>query len=114
MGLAIHRDTRTVVGYHQPAFAADHLDAASGHQAGQSLVQPADHSLRVADNLGEVDLFDARVDAELRSGPSRVCYLRGMQDRLGRNASPMQAGTTDLVLLDQADAQPQLGCPERT
>ena len=65
-----------------------------------------------AATVGQVDLVDARVDAELRAAPGRVGDLGRMQDRLGRNAAAVQAGAAHLVLLDQADAQPELGGPE--
>jgi hypothetical protein len=72
-------------------------------QALQALVEPADHAVFVLVHAGDVDALKRRLDAELRPLPRRVSYLGGMEQRFGRNATAMQAGTAEFVAFDQGD-----------
>ncbi len=51
--------------------------------------------------------------AEVRRGLCLLGDLGGLQDRLGRDAAPVQAGPADLVALDERDVEPELRRPER-
>ena len=83
-------------------------------QPGQALVQPADDLLGVA--ASPRPGRSCRWSRAPRTGcrcRARVGHLGGVQDRLGRDAAAVQAGAADLVLLDQRDAQPELGRAQR-
>ena len=62
---------------------------------------------------GDVDALEGRADADLRRLPGVVRDLGGVQQRLGRDAAAVQAGAAQLVLLDQADGEAQLGGAQR-
>src|SRR5690606_10100483 len=62
---------------------------------------------------GHVHAAEVRLDAELLRLANGVGHLRGVQQRLGRDTAPVQAGTSDLVLLHQPDRQVQLGRAQR-
>ena len=40
--------------------------------------------------------------------------LGGVEERLGGDAADVEAGATELALLDEADRETELGRPERT
>ena len=54
-----------------------------------------------------------RPDAELLALPGRVGHLGRVQEGLGGDAAPVQAGAAELALLDQYDLQAELGGPQR-
>ena len=58
--------------------------------------------------LIDIDALEGRGDAELSCGAGGVGDLSRMQQGLGRDASAMQTGAADRVLIDQDDRQPQL------
>ena len=88
--------------------AVDDGDPAGLDQAREALVQPGDDpSLYALTPRGR----RPRTSRGCRTVrvPRRVRHLAGVQQRLGRDAAAVQAGPADLVLLDTADAQPELG-----
>src|SRR5665811_2283367 len=58
------------------------------------------------------DRLKSGLDPELLALAGRVGDLRGMQERLGRDAAHVQAGTPQLPLLDQGYGQTELGGPQ--
>ena len=67
------------------------------------------HRLLALQHRGPIDLHAVGLEAEHTGGANLVRQLGGMEEGLGRNAAPMQAGATDLLLLDDRDLEPQLG-----
>ena len=86
---------------------------ARADQALQALVEPADHAVLVGVDAGHVDADQLGLDAELLGLAGLVGDLAGVQQRLGRDAAPVQAGAAELVLLDQRDRQVQLRGAQR-
>src|SRR5690606_31601618 len=93
----------------QPTGALDDGDAAAAHQAAQTLVQPRDDAVLVGVQRGDVDAVEGGPDAELGAVARGVGDLGGVEQGLGRDAADVQAGAAELVLLDQGDAEPELG-----
>ena len=83
---------------------------AEGVQAGAQL---ADHPLRLAAQGGEVDLRRAEAQPEGLGRPRLFDHLGRVQQGLGGDAADVQADPAELwPLLDQADFEAQVGCPE--
>ena len=99
--------TWTVVGRDQLALALDDLDLAARDQARQALPQAGDDLVLVRVDPGHVDALEAW-PGRRTPAPSRAwsAISRGVQQRLGGDAAPVQAGAADLVLLDQRDRLP--------
>ena len=94
----------------EPSLALDNLDAAGLHQAGEALVELADHAVLVGVDARHVDAVEGRLDTELLGALFGVVGdLGGVQQRLRRDATPVQAGAADLVTLDHDHRHPQLG-----
>ena len=80
-------------------------DLAALDQAGEALPEAVDDLLLAGLAHREVDDRLARVDAELL-GPGDVAVDgRRLQELLGRDATPVQAGAAHLVLLHEGDVQ---------
>ena len=93
----------------EPALALDDGDAAALDQPGQALEQPRDHAVLVGVDARHVDALERGAHAELRGLAGAVGDLGGVQQRLGRDAADVQAGAAELALLDEPDAQAELG-----
>ena len=93
----------------QRAGALDDGDAARLDQAGEALEKPLDDLVLVGVDATHVDAVEGGGDAELGGLTRGVGHLRGVQERLGRDAAHVEAGASQVALLDQADTQPQLG-----
>ncbi|CAM5365545.1 hypothetical protein STENM327S_00012 [Streptomyces tendae] len=102
--------TSTEVGEEEPALTLDVGDLAGGDQTLQPLVQAGDHLVLVLVHAGHVDALEGRLDTELLALAGLVGDLARVQQGFGRNATVVQAGAAELVLLDQGDVQAQL-CP---
>jgi hypothetical protein len=98
----------------QPALALDHGDPAGLDQPGQPLEQPRDHAVLVGVHAGHVDAVEGGVDPEVGGVARRVRDLGGVQERLGGDAADVQAGSAQVALLDESDAQAELGRAQRT
>ena len=96
----------------QPALALDQGHLVELEEALQPPVQPGDHTILVGVDALHVDPGEGRLYSELLALAGLVGDLAGVQQRLGRDAAPVQAGAADLVLLDQRDRQPEFGGPE--
>ncbi|CAM5356820.1 hypothetical protein STENM327S_01355 [Streptomyces tendae] len=94
----------------EPALTLDVGDLAGGDQTLQPLVQAGDHLVLVLVHAGHVDALEGRLDTELLALAGLVGDLARVQQGFGRNATVVQAGAAELVLLDQGDVQAQL-CP---
>ena len=71
------------------------------------------HLIATASRNRVVEVDVAGGDPERLRMPELVEQRRALEQRFGRNAAAVQAGPADLVLLDQDDAQPQLGRADR-
>jgi hypothetical protein len=91
----------------------DHVDPPAGDQAGQALPELVDHRVLVGVEGRPVDVAQGSRNAEAGPRPGLVGDLGRVQQGLGRDAPPVQAGAPDLVLLDQRDPLPQLARPQR-
>ena len=98
----------------EPAGALDDGDAAALDQPGEALEQPAHDAVLVGVDAGHVDALEGGADPELLGLTRGVGDLGGVQQRLGGDAADVQAGAAELVLLDERDAQAELGGAQRT
>ena len=97
----------------QPGGPPDVVDLVLAHEAQETFVEPL-HDLaaahrdgdRVATGLGDDEPVLVRL-------ADPVQQVRRFEHRLGRDAAAVEAGTADLVLVDESDAEPQLPRPER-
>jgi hypothetical protein len=64
-------------------------------------------------HAGQVDAVEPRLDAERGGLTGLVRDLGGVQQCLGRDAAAVEAGATQLVLLDEQDALAQLHRAQR-
>ena len=83
-------------------------DLAPLEQAGQALPELVDHGVLAVLAHGEVERDPGDVDAELLRALDRPVHGRRLEEFLGRDAAPVQAGPADLVPLDDGDREP--GC----
>ena len=72
-------------------------------------MEPAHDAVLVGVHAGHVDALERRLDAEPLTLTGAVGDLGGVQQRLGRDATPVQAGAADLVALDEDHRQAELG-----
>lgn len=92
----------------QPALTLDVVHLPGGDEPLEALVQAGDHAVLVLVHPGDVDALEGGLHTELLALAGLVGDLARVQQGLGGDASPVQAGTADLVLLDQGDVKPQL------
>ena len=90
------------------AGSVHHLDLVAANQPLQALVQAVDRRVLVGVDTSEVDSVERRPDPEGRRVRDGVGDLGGVHERLGGDASSVQAGAADLVLFDQGDGLAQL------
>ena len=94
--------------------ALDDGDAARLDQSGEALEEPVDDLVLVGVDARHVDAVEGGRDAELAGLAGRVGDLGGVQQRLGRDAAHVEAGASEVALLDQSDLEPQLGRSQGT
>lgn len=97
----------------QTALTLDVRHLAGRDQTLQTLVQTGDDPVLVLVDRGYVDALEGGLDAELLALAGLVGDLARVQQGLGGDAPTVQAGTADLVLLDQGDVQTQLRSAQR-
>ena len=90
----------------EAALAFDEGDAARLDESLQALELARDDALAVLRHRRDVDALERRADAELRGLAGVVGDLGGVQQRLRRDASAVQARAAELVLLDEATVRP--------
>lgn len=108
--LAVHIDGG---GGGELALTLDVVHLAGCDQTLESLVQARDHAVLVLVDGGYVDALEGGLDAELLALAGLVGDLARVEQGLGGDATSVQAGAADLVLLDQGDVQAQLGPAQR-
>ena len=92
----------------------EHLDLAALAHRRNPADETGDDLLLALLGDGEVDGRGARLDAEVGAVLDVTLDRRGLEKRLGRDASPVQTGTTERVLLDQGDLETGRGGVERS
>ena len=97
------------VGRDEDPRSGDDADLARLDDGLEAPVELGDDGALVPQDLAPVDGRLAGEDPEVPRRADVVHDLGGMQEGLGRDAAPVQAGPTDLVALDEADAQTELG-----
>jgi hypothetical protein len=97
----------------QVPLAVDDVDAATLDEAGEALPVLRDDAVLVLVHAGHVDALEGGIDAERRALAGLIGDLAGVQQRLGGDATAVQAGAADLVLLDQYDGFAEFGRPQR-
>lgn len=97
----------------EPPLTLDVVHLAGCDQTLESLVQARDHAVLVLVDGRYVDALEGGLDAELLALAGLVGDLARVEQGLGGDASSVQAGAADLVLLDQGDVQAQLGPAQR-
>jgi hypothetical protein len=98
---------------YEAAVTVDDLDLAAGQRALQALPQPVHDLVLVGVDAGHVHTVQLRADPESLAVPGQVGDLRRVQQGLGRDAPPVQAGPADPVLLDEHNPLAKLGRAER-
>lgn len=88
------------------AGAVQHGDLAALHQAGQAFVELVDHLLLAGDGDREIELGGAGGDAEAVGAGDRAEHRGGLEQLLGGDATPVEAGAAHLVHLDHRDVEP--------
>ena len=88
-------------------------DLAALEQPGQALVELAHDGVLAVLAHGEVDRHPGHVDAELLGALDRPVDRGRLEELLGRDAAPVQAGAADLVPLDDGDGEARGGAVER-
>ncbi len=83
----------------------EHGDLAPLEERLEALGEPVDDLALARLRPGQVERRHPRVDAEVRRPLDRAQHLGGLQELLGRDATPVQAGPTDPDLLDQRDVE---------
>src|SRR3712207_3249608 len=110
VGLPVDRDGG---GGDQSALTLHVVDLAALDQALQALVEPGDDAVLVAVDAVHVDAGQRGLDAELLALAGQVGDLAGVQQGLGGDATAVQAGAADLVLLDEDHGHAQFGGAQR-
>src|SRR5699024_4190531 len=87
------------------ALTGDVVDAAHLDEALESLVVLRDDIVLVGEHALDVDALELGPDAVLLSRLRRLRDLCGVEQRLRRHAAAVEAGASDLVALDEGDAQ---------
>ena len=95
----------------EPAGTLDVVDGPCGDQPLEPLVEPGDDAVLVGVHTAHVDRLERGLDPEATALSGRVRDLGRVQQRLGGDAPHVQAGASQLALLDQSDAQAQLCGP---
>ena len=113
-GLCLHLDRLAVAEAGAPG---DRLDARLLEQAGDAVVQAADDVVLPADGAGKVELRRRDRDAQ-RGGaggpqPRLLELIRGVDQRLGRDAADIEAGAARPVLLDDDGVESELAGADR-
>jgi hypothetical protein len=102
------------VGCDKSALALDDGDAGSLEQSGQAAEHAVDNAVLVLVDARHVDALEGRADAEVAAVAGVVGDLARMEQRLGGNASAVQAGAAQLVPFDEGDLEVELGRAQRT
>ena len=97
----------------QPPRSLDGVDLPARDGGLQALPQPVYHAVLIGKHARDVDPLEGGLDAHGRTVPGVVRDLGGVQQRLGGDAAAVQAGSPDLVLLDQRYALAEFGRAQR-
>ena len=109
LGGAVSLLDRQLLLAHKGGLAVDLLDLVHLQQAGHAAGQLGGDVVLVLDDLGEVDLHTLDLDADLSALVADVLHqLSGVQQALGGDAAHVQAGTAQVLLLDDGNLGAQL------
>jgi hypothetical protein len=100
----VHRDGDRHAGTER-SDAVEHLDLAAFAHRGDAADEPGDDLLLAGLGDGEVDRRCARPDAEVGAVLDVALDGGRLEERLGRDAPTVEAGTSEGVLLDEGDLQ---------
>src|SRR5690606_12124440 len=92
--------------------ALDDGDPPPLEQALHALPRTVDDLVAEGVDPGHVDAVEGRPHPESRGLARLVGHLGRVQERLGGDAPPVQAGTADLVFFDQRDRLAEFGRPQ--
>ena len=93
----------------QPRRAVDHLDLVLAHQIGDAVRQPLGHFAAALDHARKIEADIVGGEPELGGAPHRCVKLGGAQQRLGRDAAPVEADAAEMLALDDRDLHAELG-----
>src|SRR6059036_199897 len=97
----------------EDATARDERDLVLPEQELDALRHAVGDAAAPLDRLGVARLETREPDAELRGAPEEVHDLGVAQERLGRDAPPVQADTAGPIVLDGRHRQAELSAPDR-
>src|SRR5580704_13504825 len=96
-------------GVHQRASAGDDRDLAALEERLQAFGEAFDDLLLARLAGSQVEGGLTAVDAELLGAGDGAEHLRGLEELLGRDATPVEAGPADALVFDERDAQARRG-----
>ena len=97
----------------EPAVAVEHRDLVLLHQVFDAGIEPRRDPARALDHLGDIEGDIVRRQAEIAGMLHQMVDLRGAQQRLGRDAAPVEADAAEMFALDQRRVQAELRRTDR-
>ena len=93
----------------EPRRPLDHLDLVLAHEVGDAVRQPLGDFAAALDHARKVEADIVAGQPELAGAPHGRVELGGAQQRLGRDAAPVEADAAELLALDDRDLHAELG-----
>ena len=100
-------------GARQPAVALDHRDTVLLHQVLDAAGELIRDLARIGDHLLDIDRDVSDGDAEVAEPVEGVAELGDPEQRLGRDASPVEADAAGAIAFDHGGLQAELAGPDR-
>ena len=97
----------------QPRRPLDHLDLVLAHEIGDAVRQPLGDFAAALDHAGEVEADIVGGEPELGGAAHRVIELGGAEQRLGRDAAPVETDAAEMLALDDRGLEAELGGADR-
>ena len=97
----------------EPAVAVEHRHLVLLRQVLHAGVEPGRDPARAFHHLADVEGDIVRRQAEIAGMLHQVIDLRGAQQRLGRDAAPVEADAAEMLALDQCRVQAELRRADR-
>ncbi len=92
----------------EPRSPFDHFDLVLAHEVGDAVGQPVGDFAAALDHARKIEADIVGGQPELGGAPHRCVKLGGAQQRLGRDAAPIQADAAEMLALDDRGFQAEL------